>query len=67
VLLSLLFICTQTNAGTADPELRKALAQRSGSRMLRIIALLVLLKVIGSAFYLTFKRKKVGQAVKQEA
>lgn len=38
-LLSLLFICTQTNAGTADPKLRKALAERAGFGADQIAAL----------------------------
>jgi hypothetical protein len=37
------------------------------SRVLRIIALLVLLKMIGSAFYLILRRKKFGRALRQEA
>ena len=39
----------------------------SKSRVLRIIALLALLKMIGSALYLTFRRRKLGRALRQEA
>ena len=50
------------------PSFQPTLIQRiSESRVLRIIALLLLLKMIGSAFYLTFRRKKFGRALKQEA
>jgi len=37
--LSLLLICTQTNAGTADPKLRKALAERAAFSSDQIAAL----------------------------
>jgi hypothetical protein len=52
----------------SSPSFQPTLIQRiSESRVLRIIALLVLLKMIGSAFYLTFRRKKFGRALRQEA
>jgi hypothetical protein len=52
----------------SSPSFQPTLIQRiSQSRVLRIIALLVLLKMIGSAFYLTFRRKKFGRALRQEA
>ena len=38
-VLSLLLICTQTNAGTADPKLRKALAERAAFSPDQIAAL----------------------------
>ena len=38
-LLFLVFICAQTNAGTADPKLRKALAERAGFGADQIAAL----------------------------
>ena len=38
-LLFLLLICTQTNAGTADPKLRKALTERAGFSADQIAAL----------------------------
>ncbi|HEU4714940.1 MAG TPA: hypothetical protein VFS76_25490 [Pyrinomonadaceae bacterium] len=52
----------------SSPAVQPTLIQRlSESRVLRIVVLLVLLKMLGSAFYLMFRRKKFGRALRQEA
>jgi hypothetical protein len=52
----------------SSPSFQPTLIERlSESRLLRITGLLLLLNVIGSAFYLTFRRKKFGRAVRQQA
>jgi hypothetical protein len=52
----------------SSPSVEPTLIQRiSESRMLRIIGLLVLLKIIGSVFYLAFRRKRLGQTLRQES
>ena len=52
----------------SSPSFHPTLIQRlSESPVLRITGLLVLLNVIGSAFYFTFRRKKFGRSVRQQA